>query len=60
MCVPVQPPWLPGYTDVAQTVLVILAMMGLFPDRPRVCVCVCVCTRASVSIPVTGPWFQTW
>ena len=38
---------LPGYTDVAQTVLVILAMMGLFPDRPRVSVCVCVLVHLS-------------
>ena len=28
-------PWLPGYTDVAQAVLVIFTMAGLFPDRPR-------------------------
>ena len=33
-CVPVQPPWLPGYIDVKQTVPVILTMAGLFPGRP--------------------------
>ena len=26
-------PWLPGYIDVMQTVLIILTMAGLFPDR---------------------------
>ena len=34
MRIPVHSPWLPGYIDVAQTVLVILTMGGLFPDRP--------------------------
>ena len=28
--------WLPVYTDVVRTVLVILTMAGLFPDRPCV------------------------
>ena len=28
------PPWLPGYLDVAQTILIILTMAGLFLDRP--------------------------
>ena len=32
--IPVHSPWLPGYIDVAQTILVILTMAGLFPDRP--------------------------
>ena len=32
MCIPVHSPWLPGYTDVMQTVLFILTMAGLFPD----------------------------
>ena len=27
--------WLPGYTDVMQTVLVILIVAGLFLDRPQ-------------------------
>ena len=36
MCVPVHLPWLPGYIDVIQTALVMLAMAGLFPDRPLV------------------------
>ena len=34
MHVPVHSPWHPGYIDVAQTVLVILTVAGLFPDRP--------------------------
>ena len=28
-------PWLPGYTDVAQTVVIILTTTELFLDRPR-------------------------
>ena len=36
MCTPVQSPLLPGYTDVAQPILVILKIAGLFPDRPHV------------------------
>ena len=43
MCILVTSPWLPGYMDVTQTILIILTMAGLFPDRPCVCVCVCVC-----------------
>ena len=45
MHIPVHSPWLPGYIDVTQTVLVIL-MAGLFLDRPRVCVCVCINKQA--------------
>ena len=29
-------PWLPGCTDVAQTILIILPMAGLFLDRPHI------------------------
>ena len=36
MCIPAHCPWLPGYTDVAQTLLIILTMVGLFPDRPHI------------------------
>ena len=35
MLIPVHFPWLPGYTDVRQTILIILTMLGLFPDRPH-------------------------
>ena len=35
MRIPVHSPWLPGYMDVMQTVLVILIMGGRFPDRPQ-------------------------
>ena len=35
MHIPVHSPWLPGYIDLTQTVLVILTMAGLFPDRPH-------------------------
>ena len=34
VCIPVHSPWLPGYIDVRQNV-VILTMAGLFPDRPH-------------------------
>lgn len=36
MRVPVPSPWLPGYIDVVQTVLVMLTMAGFFQDRPRI------------------------
>ena len=36
MHIPVHSPGLPGYIDVVQTVLVILIVAGLFPDRTRV------------------------
>ena len=32
--IPVHSPWLPGYINVMQTILVILTMAGLFLDRP--------------------------
>ena len=35
MCIPVHSPWQPGDIVVAQTVLIILTMAGLSPDRPR-------------------------
>ena len=35
MCIPVHPPWLPGSIAVTQTILVIVRMAGLFPDRPH-------------------------
>ena len=35
MCIPVHSPWLPGYIDVAQTILIMLTMAGLFPDTPH-------------------------
>ena len=35
MRITVHSPWLPGYIDVAQTVLVTLTMAGLFLDRSR-------------------------
>ena len=33
MCIPVHSPWLPGYINVARTVLVILTMAGLFSGQ---------------------------
>ena len=34
MRIPVHSPWLLGYIDVMQAILIILTMAGLFPDRP--------------------------
>ena len=36
MRIPVHSPWLPGYIDVTQTILVLLTMAGLFSDGPHV------------------------
>ena len=36
MCIPAHPPWMPGYIDVMKTILIILTMAGLFPDKPRI------------------------
>ena len=33
MCIPVHSPWLPGYTDVMQIILIILIMVKHFLDR---------------------------
>ena len=40
MCIPVHSPWLPGYINVAQTILVILTMAGLFSWTDYYCVSV--------------------
>ena len=34
MCLPVHSPWLPGYINVVQTILIILTIAGLFLERP--------------------------
>ena len=52
MCVPVHSPWLPGYTDVVQTILIILTAAGLFPDRP--CHIYNICTVSGI---VSCAWF---
>ena len=36
MCILVHSSWLPGYISMVQTVLIILAIAGLFPDRPHI------------------------
>ena len=33
--IPVHCPWLPGYMDVTQTILVLLTMAGIFSNSPR-------------------------
>ena len=48
---PVHSPWLPGYIDVAQTIVVILTMAGLFSRQAsyiQICVCVCVCIHTHI------------
>ena len=34
MQIPVHSPWLPGYINIAQTFLIILSVVELYPDRP--------------------------
>ena len=36
MRIPVNSPWLPGYINVMQAILVTLTTVGLFLDRPHV------------------------
>ena len=48
LCMPAHSPWLPGYTKVTQIILIILTMVGLFPDRPH-CVCSQTCTRMLIA-----------
>ena len=38
-CIPIHSLWLPGYTNVVQTALVILTVTGIFPDRPHMSDC---------------------
>ena len=40
--IPVPSPWLSGYTDVVQTILVILRMVGHFPDRLYIYMNICI------------------
>ena len=35
MYIPVHSPWLPSYIDVMQTIIVMLTMVWVFPDRPH-------------------------
>ena len=62
MCIPVHFPWLPGYIDATSTILIVLSMTGIFPDRPRI-VCVCVCVHECVATlqGQAGSWYScTW
>ena len=36
MRIPVHSPWLPGYIDIMQTILIILTVVGPFPERPHI------------------------
>ena len=43
MHIPAPSPGLPGYMDVPQTILIILTVVGLFPDRPQyIYLCLCL------------------
>ena len=50
MCIPVHSPWLPGYVDVVQIILITLTMVGLFPDRPRLWMVVSTSSSARPSL----------
>ena len=54
MCIPVHPPWLPGYMDVVQTVLVTLALAGVFLDRP------CILCRLKYGCISLAQWFPVF
>ena len=56
MCIPVHSPWLPGYTDIMQTVLVILTMAGLFPDR----LCILIPYPATLNKGLQGSGQSVW
>ena len=45
--VPVPSPWPPGYAEVAQTILIVLTMAGLFPDEPCIFLYIYVCASRS-------------
>ena len=51
MRVPVHLPWLLGYIDVAQTILIILIMVGLFLDRPHILICQASCPVFALAEP---------
>ena len=53
MRIAVHSPWLLGYTDVVQTVLIILTMAALFPDRP------CIYHSASIVVSKLLPRAQS-
>ena len=36
MHLPVHSPWLPGYIDATETILVMLTLAGRFPGRPHI------------------------
>ena len=51
MCIPVHSPWLPVYNDVAQTILVILTVAGIFLDT-QVYICIYVYITSSLFIQI--------
>ena len=54
MHIPVHSLWLPGYINVVQTILIILTMAGLFPDRPHIFYA-CGCIQAH-GLDFQSPW----
>ena len=61
-CIPVHSPWLQGYSYVVQTVLIVLTMAGLFPDRT--CIWeqeeLCSCNDSVLWTPFRMPKFTWW
>ena len=55
MCIAVHSAWLPGYADVTQTVLIILTVAGLFPDRP----CIFVACRKNSTEPTQKEYLSS-
>ena len=50
MSTPVHSPWLPGFINIMQIILIILTMVGIFPDRPCIFNCnprICLLVRES-------------
>ena len=45
-CIRVHSPWLPGFIDAVPTLLVILIMIGLFPDKPCIFIIILLHTAA--------------
>ena len=50
MHIPVHSPWLPGYTDVAQDILIILRVVRLFLGRP--CIHIKIYTHMNIYINI--------
>ena len=54
MCIPVHSPWLPGYINVAQTILIIFPMAGLFLDRCPMSIAIVLIKHLLETLQVEG------